>query len=480
MPKMDVFNSTMHDRVHKGPNSAGNKSLLSYRADKGVPGYTGYIPGPSSMGLVVKGFEHTGRPADAGTLERLTKQTADPKRETQYKESFKAGPRDAQPSSKTGGGYWITDRCVPPPVPFVATTTYRQETLNAAQNAAAQVQRSEGLVSTLVGYEAARQANDMRRSQSADPRARAASTARGIGMQATVQRPGSAADPAAAAAAAAAASLQRPSTVPTAHGELPGYQTTYGSMTDPACKGLAEMLATRPATAGGPPGDARWKVMPRVMNPGMSRNYTSYTQEYGADGADPMARQPGGAATMTRMAATRDLAHGTTRNTSHIPGYTGHAPASQFASAAGVAQGEAAAPRADLKAASLPFTLDQYSRARVPGYTGHKPQGAANISSTQPAQGPPTATTAGDANARATRFGLPHQSHEHHINSRLGLMTFFNNSNAGTEFVSENGLFNAQVYYKECKALGTLGIKTARPPQTTYYGATFRAAASMV
>ena len=125
MPKMDVFNSTMHDRVDKGPNSvgttsppglwpmridatqqpttrwaaraaaeqaacsaggcvqAGNKSLLSYRADKGVPGYTGYIPGPASIGLVVKGFEHTGRPADAATHERLAKQAADPKRDTQ-------------------------------------------------------------------------------------------------------------------------------------------------------------------------------------------------------------------------------------------------------------------------------------------------------------------------------------------------------------------------------------------------------------
>jgi hypothetical protein len=62
---------------------AGNKSLLSYNASKGVPGYTGYTPGPSSIGLVVKGFEHTGRPADAATHERLAKQTVDPQRDTQ-------------------------------------------------------------------------------------------------------------------------------------------------------------------------------------------------------------------------------------------------------------------------------------------------------------------------------------------------------------------------------------------------------------
>lgn len=59
-------------------------------------------------------------------------------------------------------------------------------------------------------------------------------------------------------------------------------------------------------------------------------------------------------------------------------------------------------------------------------------------------------------------------------------MTFFNGSMVGTEFVSDNGLFNAQVYYKHAKSQGTLGIKTAKPSAVTHYGATFRAAASMV
>ena len=41
---------------------AGNKSALSYRADRGIPGYTGYIPSTQTVPLDPKGgCEHTGR-----------------------------------------------------------------------------------------------------------------------------------------------------------------------------------------------------------------------------------------------------------------------------------------------------------------------------------------------------------------------------------------------------------------------------------
>lgn len=414
-------------------------------------------------------------------------------RHLRYAADFRKGPADTAPFSKTAGGYWISQRPLPPSAPFVASTTYRAETLAGPQTAAQQLDRSEGLACTLVGYEAARQANDVRRSQSASPHVRAEHTARGIGLQTAAAAAAAATTTTTSSSTAqtsprfggatdsfASASQQRPSTVPTAHGELPGFQTTYGSMTDQSCRRLADSMEQRPASSGSPPGDPRWRTMPRVMAPTMQRACTSYAREYGPDGSDPMARQAPGKATMTRLSATRDLAEGTTRNTCNVPRYTGHMPASQYASEAGRVQGEAAAPRPDHKADALLFTLDQYSRSRVPGYTGFKPQDARNVSVTQPAQGPTSATTSGDATQRAARFGLPHHDHEHYINSRLGLMTFFNNSNAGTSFVSENGLHNAQGYYKECKALGMLNIRTGRPPKTTAYGATFRAAASLV
>jgi hypothetical protein len=45
----DVPFSTVGDPIHHGPNQAGNKSLLSFRADIGVPGYTGFISAPHQV-----------------------------------------------------------------------------------------------------------------------------------------------------------------------------------------------------------------------------------------------------------------------------------------------------------------------------------------------------------------------------------------------------------------------------------------------
>lgn len=478
-------------------------------------------------------------------------------RNHRYSDDYLKVPSDTKSFSKTGGGYWIAERKLPPHTQFTATTTYRAETLAGPDTAASQLQRSEGLVSTLVGYEAARQTADMRRSISADPRARAEATARGIGTQ-TV-RPGSGGSildasspfPRHRGGPSLAETTGRPATVSNACGELPGYQTTYGNMTDKTCRDLAQSLQTRPATSS-PPGDPRFKVLPRVMVAGMARNGTTYGSDFGPDGHDPMAREPPSKDTMTRLSTTRGLAHGTTRNVSHIPRYTGHIPASQYNTDEAKAQGAAAEPRPDLKAQALPYRLDQYPRGRLPGYTGFKPQAACNVDTKHNDTLPSMATTAGEAGLRGTAFGVPEQDHcecrttwagamlsqgyqcqcchsvgngacvgiglltyvkyawlgncgwgagpvgwcwgspdmcaprvslapaAHYINSRAGLMTFFNGSMVGTEFVSDNGLFNAQVYYKHAKSQGTLGIKTAKPSAVTHYGATFRAAASMV
>ncbi|KAG2436780.1 hypothetical protein HXX76_006304 [Chlamydomonas incerta] len=482
--------------VHKGPNQAGNKGLLTYNNAVGIPGYTGFMPSTNALALPVKGFEHTGRPAASAEVDKLTVKSVDPRKTTQYADDYHKKPADTKGFSKTGGGYWISQRVLPPHTAFTATTTYRAETLNAEPNTAAILDRSQGLASTLVGYEAARQAGEVRRSISADPRARAENTARGIGTQTVLGRPGSGGNSSILAAAAAAApsspqagssvmvsSARRPATVPTRYGELPGYQTTYGAATDKMARMQADNeLNGTGSFAPSNPGDPRFKTLPRVMNPGMGRNYSSYAAEYGGEGHDPMERQAPCKETMTRISVTRDLAGGTTRNVSHIPRYTGHIPTSAYATPQGREQGEAAEPRPDHKSAALTYTLDQYPRGRLPGYTGFKAQAPANIdaglkhSVKLPCQG----TTTGEATLRGTQFGVPHQDHGHYINSRAGLMTFFSNSVVGTEFVSDNGLFNAQVYYKEAKSQGALGIKTGGPSKLTHYGAPFRAAASMV
>ena len=55
----------------------------------------------------------------------------------------------------------------------------------------------------------------------------------------------------------------------------------------------------------------------------------------------------------------------------------------------------------------LLYSLDQFSRTRLPHYTGYKPKAPANITMTQPAQGPTTATTYGAGAYQSTKFGVP-------------------------------------------------------------------------
>jgi hypothetical protein len=76
MPSPTIHESMIHDPCsssslqHHGAYhhngrclpQAGNKSALSYRADKGIPGYTGYIPSTKTLPLDPKGCcLHTGK-----------------------------------------------------------------------------------------------------------------------------------------------------------------------------------------------------------------------------------------------------------------------------------------------------------------------------------------------------------------------------------------------------------------------------------
>ncbi|GLC75157.1 hypothetical protein PLESTF_001601400 [Pleodorina starrii] len=459
MSQLELLGTTLLDHVHKGPNQAGNKSMLAYNSLVGIPGYTGYISAGATVQVPVKVQDHTGRPASTLATEQLTVNSVDPRKASLYADDFRKIPSDTHPPSKTGGGYWIPDRKLPAATPFTATSTYRAEVLHGGDTASAQLARAEGLACTLVGYEAARQrAGEVRRSISADPRSRAESTVRGLSTQ-TVPRPGSGgsildtqrkslAATAAATSAQASSNVmcspeRRPPTVPTAAGELPGYQTTYGIMTDKTAR-----IATDSALAGPRDpqmGDPRFKVLPRVMNPGMCRTYSTYGADYGGEGHDPMTRQAPDKTVMTRLSTTRDLAAGTTRNVCHIPRYTGHIPASAYATPEGAVQGEAAEPRPDHKARSLPYQLDQYPRGRLPGYTGFKPQAARNVDPDHGVRIPSAVTTTGEQGLAVTGGEQLTQERAHNINSNAGLMTFFTNSFAGTEFVSDNGLANAHV-----------------------------------
>mmetsp|Transcript_17300 Transcript_17300/g.37331 ORF Transcript_17300/g.37331 Transcript_17300/m.37331 type:complete len:459 (-) Transcript_17300:854-2230(-) len=451
----DVYGSTLKDKTHKGPNQAGNKSLLAFRADIGVPGYTGYIPGPASIVLPVKNFQRTGKPVDSAfkdTTTLATVENAKTKR-SEYNETLEKVPTDTKAFSRSGGGYWISERKIADNKPFLATSTYRAETLAAPESAEQQLTRSLGLSCTIANYEAARQTAP--RAQSAAPTTRA------------TQRE-------------ALLATQRPATAVTSYGELVGYQTTNKSMLvrDPLTGGKAAAgNLTTPLTAPRTtPLEQRFQTMPRAMAPGMYGEHSMYRANFGEDCSDPMERTAPGERFQTRLSTTRELAEGTTRNTNHLPGYTGHQPASKYHELAR-AQADAADERLSAKTDMLLYHLDQFNRGRIPRYTGYKPKDAKNITMEQPSQGPPTNTTYGTGNLQATKSGVPPVDNTYYNNSRAGIMTFF--TSAG-EYVSDNGLSNAQEYYKLANRGAEARFKSPLASKTTYYGAKFNPRTSLV
>lgn len=76
-----------------------------------------------------------------------------------------------------------------------------------------------------------------------------------------------------------------------------------------------------------------------------------------------------------------------------VPGYTGFIPESDHNALACYEASGVQQPRHDGKAATMLFTLDQYSRQRVPLYTGHRPTALSNLSVQEPAHGPSLQTT---------------------------------------------------------------------------------------
>lgn len=101
------IDSTLHDRTHKGNRQAGNKSLLSFRADVGIPGYTGFIPIVNCVRVPGKNAEHTGKFASSELVNEALKDTLrNPRNESLYKETFTPKKPSGRPGNVAEGGYW--------------------------------------------------------------------------------------------------------------------------------------------------------------------------------------------------------------------------------------------------------------------------------------------------------------------------------------------------------------------------------------
>ncbi len=76
-----------------------------------------------------------------------------------YRANYVADPSAYKAPSKTGGGYWFEERqrqAAGNTAPFSSSTTYAAEMLQGQQNPQQQKQQVEGLPSTLVKYQVAR------------------------------------------------------------------------------------------------------------------------------------------------------------------------------------------------------------------------------------------------------------------------------------------------------------------------------------
>ncbi len=114
------------------------------------------------------------------------------------------------------------------------------------------------------------------------------------------------------------------------------------------------------------------QVMPDCSGTPPAASHTSYRQDYGRLGADPLSHTAAAPSHMTLAATSGDLAKGTARASLHPPGYCGHVPAAHPTGSCAAG----ASSRADPKTQALLFSLDQYSRGRVPQYTGELPAAA--------------------------------------------------------------------------------------------------------
>ena len=413
------------DHHHKGIGQSGNKSMLSFRNDIGVPGYTGYIPSSKGIILPIKGStERSGFDGNDTKAEDLARETAT-LRDTMYKQHMKASPTSFCSDTRTGGGYWIQSaRSSESSKPFVATSTYKAELQD--------------------GAEISRHVRDV--SEHARPT---------ICDQITAHRVGRAAQN---------------------HGELVdrlGYSTTYNTLTRTVKDSAPVPAGADAANAGvSSRGASRARVLPHLARPRFS-GHSVYKDAHGEYGDNPLSRAAETARLQVKNASTKEFNLGTTRGGSnfHVPGYSGFIPASDEAcacAAEALSASNVEQPRASIKDEMLLSDLDQYSRGSAPGYSGFRARAERNIVLANE-KAPTKTTSQGETNFQAWRHGMPAVNKSKFNDGNRGCMSFFT---GGSLSVSENGKSQAQRYYHSVRPNEGLP-RVNYPSRTTAVGSPF-------
>jgi len=408
------------DNHHKGCGQAGNKSLISYRPDVGVPGYTGFIPGYAAINLTTKGTTiHTGRPASDAEIKAEAGNHCTTQNKSEYGNTFTAQPKDYYPS-RTEGGQWQAPRFgeVVTDGRFPDGSTYEHEMIKGPETAGRAFKVADGLRSTI--YDST-QAQKRLREGKISPR-------RDI-----------------------------------------RYTSVYADMIVPEhlTGGHCYGKNSAPPTSALPPGTKeREKVVKRCIEPkffGVS-TYSDHHGTFGSNPLDRVAKEPG---EMKHMVSTKALNLGTAKGSvGHIPLYSGFIPHCQNNELA-VQQGALSEERVMAKPGMLLCSLDQFPRYQLPKYGGARARSVHNMRSSEPS--PPLDTQYGRVNAKTWKDPAEPLDHRFCLNGKKGVEGFFT---AGANATSENGRAAGQCFYHVVRPKEGLP-RILYPSQTTVFGAKF-------
>mmetsp|Transcript_32627 Transcript_32627/g.45277 ORF Transcript_32627/g.45277 Transcript_32627/m.45277 type:complete len:430 (-) Transcript_32627:58-1347(-) len=412
------------DTHHKGTGQAGNKSLLSYKVDTGVAGYTGFIPGGAGVGIPTKGSTlHTGKCAGEDNIQRFAGQHNVISKVSEYHDTYKAESKDYYPT-KTEGGQWQAPRNgeVVTNARFHYGTTYQHETQRSPDTARKAHSLTEGLRPTL--------------SNEIQAHNRVLSG--------------------------------RLNTQPSK--EL-GYTSQYMSMVvkDPLIGGNHAAGRTPPEVPLRPPPQReREKVIQRTLNPEFDGS-SMYMKHYGVAGSDPLASSARHESDMSRMASTRELFKGTAKGTDNMMGYSGFVPLAPHNLAANAAASLGHGGRDSAKDNMLLSSMDQFSRNTLPRYGGYRTQAVVNAHGSCPQV--TDGTHQGRMNTEVwTSADRAAPNKKNNLTSKDGTLSFFTGG-AGT--VSDNGKHLAQCYYLAVRPKEGLP-RIHYPSKTTVWGSTFK------
>lgn len=393
------------DNHHNGAGMAGNKSFMSYRTGKGVPGYTGYIPGTENFPVPAKTAGASRAELDRGEAAPHSDGGTITKAASSFKADFSLTPAEFAEATMPNPLYDIRKQRPAGDPPFIHHPPNEQQQKFMASSTFAQTFSAANL------------------------------------------------EPQSYPADVTPTGILRPPLSQHATSASPFYSTEYMQKAEEGHL----LNASKQILPAGP--EPKERVTPQIRGviihqPPLT---TSYRETFGKFGADPRSKTPGHSSEINFTASTVENFQGTTKASFHPPGYSGFIPQ---ACRNPVAQSQALC--GDTRKSTKDFvqqTLFQYPH-NIPGYAGYRPITAINdVGSVRDA----TLTTSGRELAYSAssfepgELGLSLQSRARHapqptvFGKKAALQDDAFTHESLTGALSDNGRHDAEMYYMKTR-----------------------------